>query len=74
MFESSEEAFQEARRAWREALRDHVLAPPDAGFSKRIAALASAAATRAQACEAAAADGRTSSGRASTKPSPNSTA
>jgi excisionase family DNA binding protein len=35
----------------------HVLAPPNAGFSKRVAALASAAAARAEACEAAAADG-----------------
>jgi hypothetical protein len=54
---SSEQAFQDARRIWREALREHVLAPPDAGFSKRLAALASAAAARAEACEAAAADG-----------------
>lgn len=53
----SEEAFQDARRAWREALRDHVLAPPDAGFSARIAALAAAAQRRAAACEAAAGDG-----------------
>ncbi len=57
MSESSEQAFQDARRAWREAIRDHVLAPPDAGFSKRIAALASAAAARAEACDAAAAGG-----------------
>jgi hypothetical protein len=57
MPESSEQAFQDARRIWREALRDHVLAPPDAGFSKRLAALASAAAARSEACEAAAADG-----------------
>jgi hypothetical protein len=53
----SEQAFQDARRAWREALRDHVLAPPDAGFSARLAALASAASERAAACEAAADDG-----------------
>jgi hypothetical protein len=53
----SEQAFQEARRVWRQALQDHVLAPPDAGFSARLAALASAAAKRATACEAAAADG-----------------
>ena len=57
MPDSSEQAFQDARRVWREALRDHVLAPPDAGFSKRIAALASAAAARAEACETAAKDG-----------------
>jgi hypothetical protein len=53
----SEQAFQEARRSWREALRDHVLAPPDAGFSARLAALAAAAAQRAAACEAASKDG-----------------
>lgn len=53
----SEQAFQEARRVWREALQDHVLAPPDAGFSARLAALASAAAQRAKACEAAAEEG-----------------
>jgi hypothetical protein len=38
----SEQAFQEAREAWRAALRGHVLAPPDAGFSERLAALAAA--------------------------------
>ena len=55
--ESSEEAFQQAREAWRAALRDHVLAPPDAGFSARLAHLAQAAADRAAACEAAHNDG-----------------
>ncbi|MGZ4197741.1 MAG: hypothetical protein ACXVFQ_15900 [Solirubrobacteraceae bacterium] len=49
----SEQAFQEARAAWRSALRDHVLAPPDAGFSARLANLAAAASQRASACEAA---------------------
>ncbi len=53
----SEQAFGEAREAWRAALRDHVLAPPDAGFSARLAALAEAAAGRAAACEAAHKDG-----------------
>jgi hypothetical protein len=53
----SEQAFQEARSAWRAALRGHVLAPPDAGFSARIANLAAAAAQRAEACEAAHEDG-----------------
>ncbi len=53
----SERAFQDARRVWRETLRDHVLAPPDAGFSARLAALASAASQRAVACQAAADDG-----------------
>ena len=53
----SEQAFQEAREAWRGALRGHVLAPPDAGFSQRLATLAAAAAQRAGACEAAHKDG-----------------
>jgi hypothetical protein len=53
----SEHAFQEARRVWREALRGHVLAPPDAGFSARLSALAAAATQRAAACEAAYKDG-----------------
>ncbi|HEY1508913.1 MAG TPA: hypothetical protein VGF93_07945, partial [Solirubrobacteraceae bacterium] len=49
----SEQAFQEARAVWRGALREHVLAPPDAGFSVRLANLAAAASERAAACEAA---------------------
>jgi hypothetical protein len=53
----SEQAFNEAREAWRSALGEHVLAPPDAGFSARIANLAAAAAQRAAACEAAHKDG-----------------
>ena len=53
----SEQAFNEAREAWRSALRGHVLAPPDAGFSARLANLAAAAAQRAAACEAAHKDG-----------------
>ncbi len=53
----SEQAFHEAREVWRAALREHVLAPPDAGFSGRIANLAAAAAGRAAACEAAHKDG-----------------
>ena len=53
----SEHAFNEAREAWRAALREHVLAPPDSGFSARLHSLASAAAQRAAACEAANKDG-----------------
>ena len=49
----SEQAFQDARAAWRSALREHVLAPPDAGFSARLAKLAAAAEQRAAACETA---------------------
>src|SRR5579859_742895 len=53
----SEQDFNEAREAWRAALREHVLAPQDAGFSARLATLAEAAARRAAACEAAHKDG-----------------
>jgi hypothetical protein len=53
----SEHAFQDAREGWRAALREHALAPPDAGFSARLANLANAAAQRAAACEAAHKDG-----------------
>lgn len=53
----SQRAFDEARHVWRHALRRHVLAPPDAGFSARLASLAAAAAQRAAACESAYEDG-----------------
>ena len=45
--------FEEARGEWSQAVRGHRLAPPDAGFSTRLAALARAAARNAKACEAA---------------------
>ncbi len=45
--------FREAQARWREALEAHRLAPPDAGFSGRLAALAAAAAAEAEACRAA---------------------
>jgi hypothetical protein len=57
MTSGSEQAFADARAGWRAALREHVLAPPDAGFSARIAGLAAAARQRAEACEAAYRDG-----------------
>jgi hypothetical protein len=57
MTEESEQAFVEARDAWRAALREHVLAPPDAGFSARLVGLAAAAQQRAEACEGAYRDG-----------------
>jgi hypothetical protein len=57
MSEEAERAFSEAREAWRTALREHVLAPPDAGFSVRLAGLAAAAQRRAGACDAAYHDG-----------------
>jgi hypothetical protein len=53
----SEQAFNEAREAWRSALREHVLAPPDARFSARLRSLGVAAGQRAAACEAANKDG-----------------
>lgn len=53
----AEQAFNEAREVWREALRGHVLAPPDAGFSVRLRQLAAAANQRATACEVAHKDG-----------------
>jgi hypothetical protein len=57
MTAGSEQAFAEARAAWRAALQDHALAPPDAGFSARLAGLAAAARQRAEACDAAYRDG-----------------
>lgn len=57
MSPESEQAFDEARASWRAALREHVLAPPDAGFSARLSGLAAAAKRRAEACEAAYKDG-----------------
>ncbi|MGZ4218108.1 MAG: hypothetical protein ACXVS6_23980 [Solirubrobacteraceae bacterium] len=57
MTSGPEQAFADARAVWRAALREHVLAPPDAGFSARISGLAAAARQRAEACEAAYRDG-----------------
>jgi hypothetical protein len=57
MTDGGQEAFDHARELWRAALRSHVLAPPDAGFSARLAALAAAATQRAEACKAAYQDG-----------------
>jgi hypothetical protein len=53
MSADADQAFAEARDVWRAALREHVLAPPDAGFSARLAGLAAAARQRAEAYEAA---------------------
>lgn len=53
MSSGSEQAFEEARTAWRAALRDHVRAPPDASFSAGLATLAASARQRADACRAA---------------------
>jgi hypothetical protein len=48
--ERARSAFREAQEQWGRALQAHRLAPPDGGFSARLAALASAAASEAAAC------------------------
>jgi hypothetical protein len=53
----AEAAFRAAQEQWREALASHRLAPPDAGFSARLAALAAAAQAEAVACREADAAG-----------------
>jgi len=55
--ERAQTAFRAAQEEWRRALESHRLAPPDAGFSTRLAALASAAAVEASACREADASG-----------------
>jgi hypothetical protein len=50
-------AFRGAQARWREALEAHRLAPPDAGFSTRLAALSQAASAEAEACREAKAAG-----------------
>ena len=50
-------AFAEAQTGWRAALEAHRLAPPDAGFSSRLANLAAAARVEAQVCRDADAAG-----------------
>jgi len=49
--------FRAAQEAWRAALESHRLAPPDAGFSGRLRALAAAASGEAAACREAEAAG-----------------
>lgn len=51
------ERMQEAGDAWESALDAHALAPPDAGFPRRLGALSSAAAAQAKAFELAAEGG-----------------
>jgi hypothetical protein len=51
--ERAQAAFREAQHGWRQALESHRLAPPDAGFSARLAGLASAAESEAAACREA---------------------
>jgi hypothetical protein len=50
-------AFRAAQELWREALEAHRVAPPDAGFSGRLARLGEAAQAEAEACLAADAAG-----------------
>ena len=52
-----QQEFADAQEAWRLAIQAHRMAPPDAGFSARLSALAAAATQRAAACEAAYKDG-----------------
>jgi hypothetical protein len=50
-------AFRDAQEQWRAALAAHRLAPPDDGFSARLAGLAAAAHSEASACREADAAG-----------------
>ena len=49
--------FRDALDGWRNALEAHRMAPPDRGFSARLAGLAQAASEEARACRAADAAG-----------------
>jgi hypothetical protein len=51
--EQAQSAFRDAQQLWRGALEAHRLAPPDAGFSVRLSALADAARAEAEACRVA---------------------
>jgi hypothetical protein len=55
--ERAQAAFREAQERWRGALEAHRVAPPDGGFSARLAGLAAAAQAEAEACRAADAAG-----------------
>jgi hypothetical protein len=46
-------AFAQAQQRWRRAIEAHRAAPPDAGFSARLTALAQAALEEAQVCREA---------------------
>jgi hypothetical protein len=54
---AAQAAFRDAQERWRDALAAHRLAPPDAGFSARLSALAVAARAEADACRMADAAG-----------------
>jgi hypothetical protein len=51
--QQAQDAFAEAQQHWRTAIDAHRTAPPDAGFSARLAALADAALEEARVCLAA---------------------
>lgn len=51
--EGARAAFRRAQERWRSALETHRLAPPDPGFSARLAALSDAARVEAEACREA---------------------
>src|SRR5439155_5755312 len=55
--ERTQAAFRAAQARWRDALDAHRLAPPDAGFSRRLSALSVAARAEAVACREAQAAG-----------------
>lgn len=55
--DSAQAALRVAQERWRAALAAHRAAPPDAGFSARLAGLAEAARAEAAACRAADAAG-----------------
>jgi len=55
--ERAQAAFSLAQLSWRDALEAHRQAPPDAGFSARLAALSAAAKQEAEACREAEAAG-----------------
>jgi hypothetical protein len=50
-------AFAAAQERWRQVIQAHRLAPPDAGFSARLADLAAVARDEAEVCRKAAAEG-----------------
>ena len=55
--EKAQAAFDRAQQEWRAALEAHRLAPPNAGFSARLAALFEAATAEAEGCREAEAAG-----------------
>jgi hypothetical protein len=52
-----QELFAAAQQGWRRAVQAHRMAPPDAGFSRRLADLAAVAREESRVCRTAAAAG-----------------